>query len=613
FYTPEPLFISARKNNTELYQLNPDLAARYFNSDRVTVPKLFPYTFAKHKDEETIRIICLGGSTTAGFPFDYQIPFPFQLQKIMEARYPEQKVEVINMGISAVNSYTVLDFMPDILSVEPDYIVIYMGHNEFYGAYGSASSISGWSHSGLIRLYLKLKKYHLVHMLETWIQSFTNKDRLKSPDRTLMEQVIRDEDIAYGSGVYNRTLQNFRKNLGLIINFCRKNDTPVLIGKLVCNLKDQPPLRDNSSSKLTYNINPVEKIVKEIKNIPINSRENMIVQIDSLNEMSASSYFKLAKYILDMGDSLTARYCYSKARDLDLIRFRASSDINPIINSFAQNMVKIVNIDSVFRSNARFGIPGDDLFTDHLHPTPHGYYLIAEAFAKSLGIPGSYDKIFNYPGDARHITDLDMDMGLIRIYKLKHRWPFERKVFNFRNYKPYGDLKAAEIAYNYIFKEHNWYKAHYRMANVYISDDKIPKARNEYEAVSYYYTDQADPLFKIGETYARENTWDKAELYYSKALEKSPNNAMIYNVLALAQWKQRKFVKAVNTIQYAIQAYSGNIGRQTEAKFLLANILIDMKRPDDAAIILQDLLKYNPEYKPAKNMLKKITKGISKE
>ncbi|MCI0618577.1 hypothetical protein L0244_36835, partial [bacterium] len=63
----------------------------------------------------TFRIFCLGGSTTAEFPFDCQVPFPTQLRYLLSQTHPQYQIEVINVGISAVNSFTVVDLLPDIL------------------------------------------------------------------------------------------------------------------------------------------------------------------------------------------------------------------------------------------------------------------------------------------------------------------------------------------------------------------------------------------------------------------------------------------------------------------------------------------------------------------
>ena len=606
-YAPEPLFLSVQKNDTKYYQLNPDVAKRYFNEKQTTVPKLFPYTFKQKKDKGTIRIFCMGGSTTAGFPFDYQIPFPFQLQKILESSFPDHKFEVINMGISAINSYTVLDFLPDVLNAEPDYIVIYMGHNEFYGAYGSASNISGGSSGGLIRFYLKIKRFHLVRMFENFIDYLKGDINLNKKNETLMEQVIRDKEIKYNSKMYRSTLKNFNENLNLIVNSCKTNSIPVIVGNLVCNLRNQRPFfKEQTAGTIGKDNRDFEDIISNILSASIKNRINVITSKHKSRELNAEKFYELGQMLLTSSDFITAKFCYSKARDLDMIRFRASSDFNDIINSLDRNAVTVVNMDSVFSANAGYGIPGDDLFTDHLHPTPHGYYLMAEAFAKYISFPNIQVSGKHYPDDVEYVTDLDIEMGLIKVFKLKHRWPFTDKKFVFSDYKAIGDPVAAEYAYDYIFNHHNWYKAHYMLAQHYIDNKEIVKARKEYEAVAYYYADLADPIFKIGETYASENNWLEAEKYYLESLKKTSSKGFIYTALANAQWKQRKMVDAVNTIQYAIQAFNSNKEQQTLAKFMLANMLIDMKRPGDSKMILRDLLNDTPNYKPALSMLKQL-------
>ncbi len=49
------------------------------------------------------------------------------------------------MGISAINSITLRDIIDDVLEENPDLIIIYTGHNEYYGALGPASNISGFN------------------------------------------------------------------------------------------------------------------------------------------------------------------------------------------------------------------------------------------------------------------------------------------------------------------------------------------------------------------------------------------------------------------------------------------------------------------------------------
>ena len=72
-----PLFIE-QQNNT--IRINSSIGERYFNKKKVPVPNLYPQTFSAKKDSNTFRIFCLGGSTTAGFPYEMNVPFPQQLE-----------------------------------------------------------------------------------------------------------------------------------------------------------------------------------------------------------------------------------------------------------------------------------------------------------------------------------------------------------------------------------------------------------------------------------------------------------------------------------------------------------------------------------------------------
>jgi lysophospholipase L1-like esterase len=49
---------------------------------------------------------------------------------------PSDTVEVVNLGIAATNSYAILDFSREIIDQHPDAVMIYAGHNEYYGALG---------------------------------------------------------------------------------------------------------------------------------------------------------------------------------------------------------------------------------------------------------------------------------------------------------------------------------------------------------------------------------------------------------------------------------------------------------------------------------------------
>ena len=61
------------------------------------------------------------------------------LQLMLQDAWPDRRVEVINLGTTAIASFPVLGITTEALDYEPDLVVVYTGHNEFFGTYGVAS------------------------------------------------------------------------------------------------------------------------------------------------------------------------------------------------------------------------------------------------------------------------------------------------------------------------------------------------------------------------------------------------------------------------------------------------------------------------------------------
>src|SRR5205085_983134 len=94
---------------------------------------------------------------------------------------------------------------------------------------------------------------------------------------------------------------------------------------------------------------------------------------------SASAAFVAARVALDAGGG-QAESLFVRARDLDLVRFRAPSDFNAVVRDAARTSRAIyVPVAETFREAASEHIPGDAQFFEHVHPRPAGTVLIAHA------------------------------------------------------------------------------------------------------------------------------------------------------------------------------------------------------------------------------------------
>ena len=61
---------------------------------------------------------------------------PGIVRKQLRHLAPDREIEVVNFGASAINSNVIADLAPEMVAYAPDVVLVYMGHNEFYGPDG---------------------------------------------------------------------------------------------------------------------------------------------------------------------------------------------------------------------------------------------------------------------------------------------------------------------------------------------------------------------------------------------------------------------------------------------------------------------------------------------
>ncbi len=85
--------------------------------------------FAERKPAGTVRVLCIGGSTTvAGRTNDET--YPALLEAKLLRRWPGLPLEVLNLGVSGVGSELWLEWLDKLLAWDPDVIVQYEAIND---------------------------------------------------------------------------------------------------------------------------------------------------------------------------------------------------------------------------------------------------------------------------------------------------------------------------------------------------------------------------------------------------------------------------------------------------------------------------------------------------
>ena len=132
------LFVEYPGDNNFL-MFNPNASKKYFTNQALAATGNTEL-FKKEKDANTLRIFILGESTTIGYPYFHNGSFHRWIQYRLMNTFPNKRFEIINLSLTAVNSYTVLGFAKELVQYKPDAVLIYSGHNEYYGTLGVAST-----------------------------------------------------------------------------------------------------------------------------------------------------------------------------------------------------------------------------------------------------------------------------------------------------------------------------------------------------------------------------------------------------------------------------------------------------------------------------------------
>jgi hypothetical protein len=109
------------------FQFNERADLPYFGARDLAGPE--PRRFDLPKPAGTLRIVVLGESTVLGFPYPPALAFPRQLEEMLQEQSQDRRIEVLNAGVTALNSFVVADLARQALEVDPDLLVVHMGHN----------------------------------------------------------------------------------------------------------------------------------------------------------------------------------------------------------------------------------------------------------------------------------------------------------------------------------------------------------------------------------------------------------------------------------------------------------------------------------------------------
>ena len=606
-----PLFEPLEEDARYLVR-NAEVARRYF-AQQASVPVALHDVFAADKGDDEYRIFVQGGSTAAGFPFYHGGAFSRMLEHRLQRTFPDRTIEVVNTAMDAVNTYTLLDFADEIIAQQPDAVLIYAGHNEYYGALGVGSTESLGRFRGLVTTYLRLRRFRTVQLLRDAISGVTGRgDGGDGGDTsTMMARMVGEQVIPYGSPVYDLGLRQFRSNLSDLLATYERAGIPVFIATLASNERDQQPFEsvfapgtDQAAWRRAY-----ERGSDAFGRGDMSEARAAFAEGIRVDSLAADGFYAFARAAEAAGDTAAAHEAFVAARDRDALRFRAPEVFNAIIREVAADQgATVVEVEANLRRAAPGGTIGSEHMLEHLHPTVEGYFLIADAFYDALREAGAIGE-WRPVGESAARRDLlltpaDSLVGILRIRRMKSFWPFVPQGRSV----PRRDTLTVRTGFDRIvealYKDQvPWLEATGELATYYEQAGELEQAIRAREAVVAAYPMFAQPYLGLAGVYLRAGRLNEADRYFNEAAVREPRSAVPLTMLGAVAIQRGDLSQAIDYFERARVLEPGNV----QTLYNLSVAYAYAQRFAEARTTVEALLRVQPGHPQGRALLASLS------
>lgn len=264
-----------------------------------------------------------------------------------------------------------------------------------------------------------------------------------------------------------RTYAQFRRNLESMLDAAESAGAPALVATVATNLRDTPPFGSQHARELTgADADRWNAAVQRGIELQAAGRYREAIstyrEALALDAGFAAIQFRLGGALLAEGRVQDATDAFARARDLDVLRFRADGAVNGVIRTVAEDRISagrrvaIVDAERLFAETSGRP-PGDDLFWEHVHLNPAGNYLLARAFfprvaqildrsrgrTAAVPSPASIDLV----AERLALTDWDRLRMASSIFEMTKRPPFSGQLdHERRTAQRRQDLLALRVA-----------------------------------------------------------------------------------------------------------------------------------------------------------------------
>ena len=386
---PAPLVVKrAERGDTTLYSINREYSERFFSGQQgrlAAAGQMAERFFVEPAPENLYRVVFVGASTVQGFPHPRRLAAASFLESMLQDAMPDRTVEVFNLGITSIARFAVAQVVKDALALEPDLVVVYTGHNEFYGIYGAEESARyNW-------LDYSLRQLHLAHLVQSAVGLLA---KSAMPATDLLKLMAERGEVPLDDMRRERAKSHLRNNLREIGQLCREAGVPLALCTLAANEtafapagSSEPPLDAQLSGDW---LNLVESAGEHLTRdyITREAAEEALALLDRADAQSGGhawpTYLR-GRALQRLGQDRAALKAFRAARDLDTMPWRAPSDHSEIIRAEAEQMgAVLVDVENELRTLAGEQGIGWQYMVDHVHFSTAGQILLARLILEGI-------------------------------------------------------------------------------------------------------------------------------------------------------------------------------------------------------------------------------------
>lgn len=663
-------FKRARVGGRECYVSNQDFGLRYFPRSMVRFPP--PVVIPAAKAPDTFRIFIFGESAALGDPRP-NYGAGCCLEVLLRERFPQAKFEVINTGVTAISSHAILPIAEECARHAGDLWLIYMGNNEMVGPFGAVTVFGArapplW----LVRTQLQLRRLRLCQLL----LDVSQKLQKASPaaDWRGMEMFARNQ-VSPNDPSKQRVYRNFERNLEDILKAGRDSGAKIVLSTVAVNLKDCPPFGTVSGAGQASADRAVfEKLCQDGTAAQTQGRfaeaESAFQRTTAMYPQAAEAQFQLATCLLRLTNAPAARPHFLQAADDDTLPFRADTRINESIRAaarrFAGESLALCDAAEALSAASPEGIPGEELFYEHVHLNPNGNYALALAWA------GQVEKLLapalkrgarpSWASQAEceqwlGLTDGNRVSILEDILRRIQRPPFSgqsgntqqaarlrneiaglrqrltdgaaaqaqevylralrRAPENFRLHENYAEFLEARHELKSAIAERkevceltpHYYFPFYALGVDLKEAGALAEARAALLKAFALKPDEGDVRLELGIVFARQGEWEQARRELEAARRFSPENPRVALFLGEVLWKLERRSEALASLREAARLDPSD----WQPHYRLASDLAQQGQFSDAAAEYQAALRLNPASVKARLGLATVLVNLGRE